>query len=93
MITIPMTDKSKADKASEINLSMAHARMKAAILKDGVAATIVRQIFNRWPDARPYLDRLNKIITSNLNDCDSAAQRIKAELDANRTRNNGKRKR
>ena len=85
-----MPDKSKADKASEESLSLACGELSEALELIGGAASILRQIFNRWPQANQFIDRLDQKHAQIHDLCDAAQARVIAEIAANSERNNGK---
>ncbi len=77
------------EREKEEYLMLIHDHLDQAIGLDGQAASIVRQILNRWPQAQKFLLRLDEVLAQNLDQCDLAQKLIQEQLDEGQLKRSG----
>jgi hypothetical protein len=84
-----MARPSEVEREKEEYLMLIHDHLDQAIGLDGQAASIVRQILNRWPQAQKFLLRLDEVLAQNLDQCDLAQKLIQEQLDEGQLKRSG----
>ena len=90
-----MARPSPVDIETETNLMLAHGRLSEALDLLGKASAIGRQVFNRFPLAKGFIDHLQNVLTDAVDQIDATQMQIKQQIDleqSRRTCKNGKAK-